>query len=92
MNHHGSSSASQPRSLKLYVTAVTCCAAAVILATFLHASRSVFIGAKPAAVVIFAVLLVVGEARPLKWPAKEPPRSSCISTDRRSTPPPARSS
>jgi diguanylate cyclase (GGDEF)-like protein len=67
MNHHGSSSASQPRSLKLYVAAVTCGAAAIIFATFLHASRSVFIGAKPAAVVIFAVLLVVGEARPLKW-------------------------
>ena len=66
MNHHVSSSASQPRSLKLYVTAVTCCAAAVILATFLHASRSVFIGAKPAAVVIFAVLHNCGRSAAMR--------------------------
>ena len=65
--NHGSPSASQPRSLKLYVAAVTCGAGAVIAATFLHADWAVFSGAKPAAVAIFAVLLVVGEARPLKW-------------------------
>ena len=52
---------------QLYVAAVTFSAAVVIAATFLHADWAVFSGAKPAAVAIFAVLLVVGEARPLKW-------------------------
>ena len=48
--NHGSPAASQPRSLKLYVAAVTFSAAVVIAATFLHADWAVFYGAKPAAV------------------------------------------
>jgi diguanylate cyclase (GGDEF)-like protein len=67
MSQHGSSAASQTRPLTLYVTAVACAASAVIAATFLHTNWSAFSGAKPAAVVIFSVLLIVGEARPLKW-------------------------
>ena len=67
MSQHGSSPRTQPRPLTLYVIAVAFGAAAVIASTFLHAEWRAFSGAKPAAVVIFSVLLIVGEARPLKW-------------------------